>query len=1566
MCADVANDIARAVGQRPVLIATPFVRKNGCYSTDQENVLRIYDMFLDLTGRGAHFANARAWSHMRMNVTPDPKMLFFQIMLAMCEHVSSGSVRPKANRITERTQYVNTVFLTALNSIGRANAEQKKALRQLVRSDEIVDLHFLHDVAHIKASISSKKPAPAEKPAKKKKKKDAEEEEEEPPAAAPPPPPPVPDGPVVRWNLYRRVRMQLGCFSVILDQPIPNVVNGLIDTTPVLDEVRVAMRERLVAASSVADKSNNDFGLLAAPPPYNGPGFVDKVTFTVTVVPREGGDPDIPQDVVGLYCRFLVRDPALDPGAFFYEMLENVSRRLNASASALKAGGKRSLHSVNSEMFPDYGIFYNTTHATGNWLSREMYFQAYIAMCPEVLQRGTQHSLFTKMEPNLLKDSSHLSRILTTERAINDMHNAGAARAVYTAKWIKGKGTAAYPDKAVTPTYVYSSVQLFWHKRLYAGFHEQMFPHIDPQSDLLVALLNGGNNLDALLCDDDDDPEARAAAAVEAANVRTAASELRNIIDNTRLVSRQTVNNATLVQYTTSNEFMHRAAEAEVINKRVAKERPSHSIETYLQVQAYGKKTRDILNEMGGADEKRFMESWWVEASAEYRNQLMFGDCTPQKLATALNCKDALSIRVKEYVRYSTLITKAQSACARSFASLYQVDGNTDALSIPEQVKSILKWYTQNKDTHLPHMTRPFVMWDPDLDIFGNSTLRILKYFTLVARALQPIVCIMVETSFSCYRHSPAALAVNLMLHGKYEAGKTFLAITLLRELITIPGTTIEYTSSTAAADTTAKHVYDSIICSDEVADWKVSEAAAKLNVALVNREKVKLTRRQVGHNVYSNEVGPNGENVRWTRIITTDHYVALIEVTNAVVEATNPLSSRYFCLTVTQSSIPVREFKGFMGAGISSDAKLHLQINQFLSCAVYKAIQCGAMLEPNMQLFDDLSNRIISQLIEERCINQEGGVRTLEIMTPAVIQWIIRTAIHCAYDMPNSPNYQQKFVPENVCKTQRYLYAQVSHVVWAWTAMGSAWIEENNSSFISACTRCVGVDWHDGTNAYQMYEVDIGKRIPWKTLNNPNHVKGRLQPLQQQQAPAPAGGAGAAPVVVMVANNDKDEDDELIDLNYIYLEGTMEKICRKIADCTTRPRLDWTDVSGIINRLRTHLITIPGGAYVHQPKKTFGEWHRYIKVPIMQGKNLLQEGSKKVDHEGNSMPLMYKLRNGDSTQMRTEADVPRMSENMRHPAVDDGELRTRGRLYIMPQIAAMFRNERILNAIIYAITTRTARPGKYLLGLPDNTNPMNMRTLVLSQERIDQTVLEMDRESGYNEYGEWTGSQEVPPTERPVPRSLGIGFNRRGGIGKEDGIFMTFVPGVPTKPGDNSWRERNERELSNMNRVRDVSVDLDYESALQQHVRIGMPLDEPVHDPAYIVKSFKEACHAANIPWTADKDYPHEFNVDMQARTSVWESSTRHIRAESNVVRNNYALIMEESEKSRKPDVQLKLDEQKKKRDRSSAISSSAAAHGESSRPARGRGRPPTAPGGGKRRATEAAINALNNVLNE
>ena len=1404
------QDVAASQAPRRITIDTP-CKKDLLSRHTEEHVQQVFEIFLPLDGTGGFYPNARCWSQIKATLQVNPHMFYLHLLLLLCETKSEGSAAPAERYEASPSNYGEAANLAAAMLKHTITAQQKELAKKLVKQDFMFDMRFLQLVAKLNQTKKKQKKAEGGRGGKGKK------------GGEPPPPPsggaadavaaPLPPPTLSELDLSA-VQIQFEEFHIGQEEYIllDNLIEDEIASANAA-HVQKVVAKMAAAASDEAAEAGEDIDITAFIDAYKGPVLLPKIRFCVVPMPNDRGE------IVGMLCRFIVFDPAIHPGKFFDNILDNLRKRMQVKQKMARGG-------LHVDMFPDYGVYYYSKHPAGNKVSKQTYFLA----ANEILSAHGIH-FEEKLSDRLttmdyLSDSSdyHLKNLLSTEKACADMRRAGVAAEYSTNPnlWYdKLAKKCLFPLQA----YKYAPYQVFWYSKTHVGMSEQFFPHVDLSMDFLSNLL-GGNDIERFLSEEvrnipafgGGEEEAREGAGAPPAGGggSTVYERRRRLIETQPVISRDELLANNLVTYETNNEFIHKAAETELINKRVNLECPAHYLETLDEVQKLRKDNK------------------------EWRATISFEDAD-------------LAERVRQCDRYNEIRNLAQAACTQVFDSMWLLDGDVDSLSVPDTIKTIQKWYIDNKSAQMPNMTREFRMWDPEMSLFGNSMLRRIKIYACIAMILQPLICLLAQGLFSVYHYQPRTILFNMMLPGRFDVGKTFAGITTLLNYTAIKGTVIQYTQASKASDTTKRHNYDKIIASDEVAPWKVSLKEAQKHEELVNKEKVKMTDLQIGIEVFVSVVGPNGENVRWTENVLTDHHVTRIECTNAIVEAMNPLASRYFRMTVPQPRIPARLMTTKPGDAINQDNTLHLRINHYLTVWYCKAEMCGAVLpDVELTLFDDLANRVINYLAAARVVDKSFGKRGLDILKPYVRQLVYAHAFHCAFDMPNGPCYKKPFSNALLKFVQPYMYVTTDMVWWAFTAMSGIFFEENISNVVNALRLAAGIDARNQfANTYEMFEHDTKNggegQIRWKTTENRNVGK--------------KGDAGYVK-----------GDEHLIDLTYVCFEGRdFMSMCGSIASFTN-PSLSSTDVAGVLNILKAMQVPLKN-AFIPQPAGTFRKWHKYLDLPIA---STGFPGRKEVDNAGGLMPMEYRQRNTFSTQPRTLEDVPTYDHQRSCTAIEIHS----DRIYFMPDIDQCFQSQKIVEALEYACLCQTTRPGKILLGFPEDHDATLMQVFNLPQALINKHIANYDRADGWSisrETGKpvWMGNPNVPEEQRPISRREGICFDRRGGLTKTDSVFFNTVPAAPILDDENSmskWQAKIDEDIKRMNKPNTVCKDLDYESAKRQHMACGRGLDLPILSPAYIEHTYKVECEKLGMPWHLDMDYPHDHLLERDVLETQWE----------------------------------------------------------------------------------------------
>lgn len=1316
---------------------------------DEQHVLNVCDHVLRLDGKGAFFHDAATWSDTRESENGmDPQMLGFQINLLLADTPSEGSCRPIADSKDQPDLYVNTCRLVALDKMNMAKHYQKELLERLVTRDRYFDKTFNDHVLVAKQEVLK------EMEAKKKKGPKSKEPEDSIPTApaAPKRTRAIPPMPNVETELVARHS------PTIHDGIGQTTMSEDIDMEEHLEQVFVKLKAIHDAQSQQQEEVMEDLPPVAeskidlSQPPQ----IMPKIQFTITPIKDE-----LEESMVALYCRFLFRDPEVDPGKFINVILNNKKARA--------ANAKKKIQRDFPDKFGNYTPYFGVSHhPAGNKFSEQAYFEMACAVNPSLKPAPGKRMVLGNMRYGSHDSEFHPFRLFSTDKAFALLHELKATAQVHTYRewWDPYNKVAKFPSGCPTIKMVPDAV--FWYHPEYLHLSSMRLPHLSGHEDLINVLLMGGN-VDALL--DNRRPGASSRLGI------VKQSKVEQLVASRPLVLIADVKNARGLGYETFNEFMHLGAESKAVWNKVMQERPG---------------------EMGAIFEK-------VQRGDELTNE--------ERNAVA------------EYDRFGEIGSKVRDAFLKRFSALWRLEGPTEDLPIPDTIKCIINWYQEKR---FPHMSRDFIKWDDKMGIFGNAMLRSLVFFSRIAKLLQPRLSILMEILLTTYCHH-RKIQGNVCAHGEREGGKSTHFINAT-EMMCIKGTTIKYSSATPAANNTEKHEYDLIVLSDEMPRWKVNPREAEKVPQLVEAEKCKMTERYLSKKIFKTETGPRGESIRWNYTLHTDLFETRVECTNEEVQAKDALASRMHKETVMPPRIPPGELASeYLAEGFQSDMQDFLHINQYWSALINKAIQCGVIMEPDMQSFHDYCNKVRLYLQRDGVLH-ENAQRTFDIMAAMARQMTIRRAVTCAVDMPGGPLYQVPHQVEHVKQVEPYLVCEMEVTWFVITAMGNGLIEDLNEVVLRAIPKAFNFQYNFEVDAYRNYEDDINNTIPWRLRENPDQT------------------------------DRKKNDFYLVDLQYITLSGTLESVCSIIANhCRPQESV----VKGVFNILKKHPHEV-SRAYMPQPRDLFRQWHKY---------RLDSNGQKvkEVDMQNNCPPQYV---NGNRNRARRAQDVPVYPDAMKLQVVDLSDWGDR-KIHIHLPAALAFSRKKLIDALVHATLHMKFPRIKMLLGQTDPNAEDKLQVRNFTETFITQACIALDAEEGYNAQGEWVGGGDTPEAERPVSRQKGIAFNRRANINTCDQTILTTIPSTPmTKEQERLWKEKREREARLMQNKRDIFEDVDRESFKRHALKCGYPLDEPLRTPEYCMEQYYEWCRENERSADMGLVYPQQWNTIIAQDQAVYQSS--------------------------------------------------------------------------------------------
>lgn len=1430
------------------IVSPEHVRLNGKTRETQIGWNEVIDIPLVFDGKGGYHEDATHYTDYTISTPLDAHVWFFQLMLALCDslHIMGGSMC-RIDPTQNPSLYRRLVALQAKSNkrgSSKMPAEEKKLLKRNVCSTYYFDPGFMQDVKDYEQmldKVGKKAEAAAKKGAKESSGESASKRRvvraETFEAFLERTRPRYP-GDNSRTHINHAICEETG---VALAGPkiddcdcLHNKLNGsqlelypgvrrqddsgYLDLIPNQNEI--ASKTRAVGVVPVdADVTNADEPSEPREP-YTGDRRIEKVTYTLVPIPHVD-DPE--NRFAGMIARFVIRDPAVDVGAFFSIILQNLESRTN-----ILNGNKRSHDGgPGRDLFMHYMDLFSSGHPAGNSTSEELYSRHCVKVNPDLAELHSKGADYRRCFDFTSKSSpTYMPNLFTTERAIAKMLECKGLPDVLgvPSDWIDRANNVV---KFNCDAYRYECPQVFWTHKTDVGLAEQYFPFINSEDNFLSKLFSE-SNLERILSSGDDADGLNAED-----RIQNEYSKLKKLLSESTRVNRNEMMKNNLLDYPCDNDFHYRSIEADGIYRKVEKHRPAHALDTLMEVQK------------------------------------MVADYGKEDWADIAQSDDNLWQRVQEYGAFSRLLEKTRRELARVLIALWQWKGDINSLSISDPIKCMLRWHAGNL-ADLPHMSRPYVAWDPELDMFGNTQLQKLWIFVHFARVLQPMICMLSEGLFSCYEHAMRVLTFNMMIHGRFDVGKTFAAIKTLIDFTCIAGTVMEYSLQTKAADTTRRHEYDVIRASDECPRWITSEKEAERNPELVDKEKIKMTRNQLNLKNFTWVNLPNGEKIRWNENTVTDSKMSSVFVTNAKVESKRALSSRMMRITAKQSNTPANEVVGEMDATLLSDMQRFLHINQYLTTCLKKAAAVGAVTrKPEMWLFKQVANRVLHYLREWGHIGEDVGPRSIEIMLPYARQLVDCMACRMHFDLPFSEAFEKEFCVEDIVGADRYRYSTVSLTVWVLTACATEWINDDNANVMRALILESGCDWSaDGENAYDVFTTDLDHTVPWRLHPNTDFEK------RHQVAEGGAGGGANG-----VAGGYDKNDEWLVNLNYLTVNGSLEQISHRVAQ-HTHPRMSPTDVQSTLEQLKDQLVKVDHNGYALQPKGTFAQWHMFQRLPGTDGPN--DEGQKKLgpgcpkrwlrDAEKQNNPL------GVIQSMRQEQDVSSMSAGgitKKIPAVDLTEINQR-KLHFHANAVQIFNQSVIQRAIVAAITCSTTRIGKYLLGFADIEDASRVSVLTFTEEAREDVIARFDAEMQYQVAADGSLIYTGPMDEdhRPVSRRQGISFNNRAALHKSEGTYVSQTQWAPKKKGDESWKDKYANGVKLMSKTRDIVCDLDYESAARQHLACGLPIEDPVRDPKWLDREYRKWCQTNRKNPDLGMDYPLESIQVRNKLNQTWFES--------------------------------------------------------------------------------------------
>lgn len=509
-----------------------------------------------------------------------------------------------------------------------------------------------------------------------------------------------------------------------------------------------------------------------------------------------------------------------------------------------------------------------------------------------------------------------------------------------------------------------------------------------------------------------------------------------------------------------------------------------------------------------------------------------------------------------EAIRYQQEVKRQTDIWTQKFAGVFPLEGSTDYLNIPPEVKAILKWLQKYMKKHDGKVTRTIELVDKDMSFLGNAIVKQITQTEKITRIVQPHMCLKLKGLISVYQRRVGQILYNLLAVGDANAGKSFQTVGYM-DRFCIPDTFKPIDRVSTAGDQTDQGVHDQMRGSHEMEEAYVNSEVEKRNKEKVNIKKTALTSGKLTIKTLEFVSIPGFMRLRASKETVQAQNYTEVSCSNTAPDET-AMATRYDIEWVNSQSIPTEEMKYSVDTEDKVAAVDDFRMNQALSCICYKAMAFFVFgcREPFKQLFLDIAAGMIQRLRLWQVLDAFQGARALEIAEPLAIQLAIENAFHCCYNTEGGPQYGKPFTIEGMRDLGPYLYINTEITLLTFTLTRNKWVRADCGTLLKAAFEAItGKKYDKNISMYQYYANDLDGRIRYKTSRNPNY--NRKEHGTQNQ--------------------------DVVDLNYLQFDGSLTDFAMFIQQYT-QPHLGVTVIKALCKYLservytprRSYLETIP------------------------------------------------------------------------------------------------------------------------------------------------------------------------------------------------------------------------------------------------------------------------------------------------------------------------------------------------------------------------------------------------------
>ncbi len=866
--------------------------------------------------------------------------------------------------------------------------------------------------------------------------------------------------------------------------------------------------------------------------------------------------------------------------------------------------------------------------------------------------------------------------------------------------------------------------------------------------------------------------------------------------------------------------------------------------------------------------------------------------------------------------KFTKCVDKLREHYLREFSNIFQLHNSVEHVTIPDTLKVIIQHVQRNYKT--TPINREMRLYDPLMSCFANMQSRHLLYLDKTFMIKQPIISIKVEGVFCVFANRKfLRIPFQFIVTGAAQKGKSFTVIEGGKKQM-IEGTYYCYNASSDAAMLTDQDHEHEIVLMDEIEEFWVNPAKANgKDAKKANAVKSAVTEGVQHYMVYQNITvwtSEGEETIRGSRLVSSRQNITRIGTTNyhiPKVKEGGALISRMHIETMKACSSPLAKYDYAVDPLEKKIAREFMCISQAMIAIVEQAITMGAIVGPTMAMSKRLDGNFIDHLIEAGVVDKKEGVRYLGKMESFERTLIIKSAVAYCYDYPGGPFYNRCYDPSHMPTIQRYLYSQEDIYIYTRTLLHDEFVDEDCGNVLKAACKWVSMrqeDYEsDDVNLYNVFvnklpgcdhiakkfnkkwnkdtkETEPKEHILLDYMEIPGDIDSVCRSLAELTDPRMEPSLVKNTLEFMATrqfkpkrvfqlmdpmqlNNHRVIQHRKAELNCLNCKSTVqcqmnnldrEEIMdlareydgKSIAECIIDGDVDRIVKSISITSADAQQFNT-GIELLEHLNLTPIDCHCIIK--LMDAEIVWEYGTDKVrefvqpNPTTNRVPKMSDI--CDSTSARPSISI----------CVFDTAIKTRKKVYFAPAAIKLFDKEIVLRALENSIICGTTRPGKRLLGWPDNRDHTKFATVNWSKEFIDQHIKYYDASRP---------SKTINGTVvyKGTSRTEGIVFDRRGY--KTKAVTSMLIPTLKQQQMSARSDDTNSVQLIE---------NLDEYSAREHHIVCPDPFNEPVRDYKYIMRAYKSAMESGTVSALGhgEQNYPDTFiEEDMRIAIPQWDNN--------------------------------------------------------------------------------------------